>query len=121
MARRPHPGVVVLEVEAGVHARFIVGRRDQAGERRPRLRFEFRGKAVIAPGCAHGRLRAGIVAMGEPGARKREGALGAQRRLGGEKADGRLRVGLLLPQRRLGAPANVTMLGQLGLAAMKAA
>ena len=80
--------------------------RDQAGERRARLRLEFGGKTVLAPGFAHRRLRAGAVAMGKQRARQRKPPFGGARRLAGEKGDDRLRIGLLLPQRRLGAPAQ---------------
>ena len=89
MVRRPQAGIVVLGVKAGVHARLVVGGRDQADENVARLRFEIRGKAVIAPGFAHHRLRAGAVALREERLRQRKMSFGGVRLVGGEKADGR--------------------------------
>ena len=95
--------------------------RDQVGECDARLRLDFGGKTILAPGFAHQRLRAGAVAMGKERARQRKPALGGARRLAGEKRDHRTRLGLLLPERGLGAPAQRRDPGQLGLAAMNAA
>ena len=47
-------------------------RREQAAERLQHLRFEVGAEAVVAPGLAHLRLRAGAVALREQGARERE-------------------------------------------------
>ena len=106
MARGAQPGVVVFDIEARVHARLVVRGRDQAGEHLTRLRLELFGKAVVAPGFAHRRLRAGTIALGEPGARQGEAAFGAQWRQAAEESDGRARVDGLFPERDLGAPAQ---------------
>ena len=85
-ARGAHAGLVVLGIEARVHPRLVVGGSDQTGERRAGLLFKVCGKAVIAPRFAHRRLRAGLVALREQGARERKAALGAVRPLAGEEA-----------------------------------
>ena len=66
--------------------------------------FEVGGKAVTAPGVAHRGLRAGLIALGEERARERKSSLGAVRRVAAEEGDDRARIGVLLPQRRFGAP-----------------
>ena len=103
MARGAHAGLVVVGIEADIHPHLVVGRSDQTGERGAGLPFKVCGKTVVAPRFAHCRLRAGLVALREQGARERKSALGAVRPLAGEEGDDRLRIGALLPQRRLGA------------------
>ena len=112
MMRRTQGGVVVLEIEARIHARLVVGRGDQAGEYLARLRFHILGEAGVAPGRAQRRVGAGAVVLGQPGARERKVALAAERRFVGEKAEDRLWIKILLPQRRLGMAAK----GQRGSA-----
>ncbi len=104
--RRPHAGVVVLDIEARVHAGLVVGGGNKVGERRARLCLEFGGKTVLAPGFAHGHLRAGAVAFGKQRPRQRKSPFGATRRLAVEEGDDHLPVGLTLPQCRFGAPAQ---------------
>ena len=57
MTRRAQAGVVVLDIEPGVHARLVVVRRDQAGEHLARLRFDILGEAGL---CARRRCIAGM-------------------------------------------------------------
>ena len=104
LVRRPQAGFFVFDIEARIHARFVVGRRDQTGEDLPRLRFGVGGKAVLSPSCAHKRLGAGAISCGKKRSRQRKPAFGCLRRLIGEKGDHRARVRLLLPQRGFGAP-----------------
>ena len=83
--------------------------------------FEVGGERFVAPGFAHQRLRAGAVALRQQRARQREAALGGQRLvLGEERAHRRgsaRSFHSIASARRRSKP----MLGQLGLAAMKAA
>ena len=106
VACRAYAGIFVVDIEACVHSRFVVGGRDQAGEHVARLRFDVGRESVLAPGFVHGRLGAGLVAFAEQGARQREAPFGGARRIGSEKLDHRAPVGLLLPQRRFGAAAQ---------------
>ena len=107
VARRPQAGVVVLDVEARVHARLVVGGRDQAGEHlrapAPRRRRKSRPCARLRappPGRRRDRLRQAVRAP----ARSRPFAVRGG--IASEKLDDRASVGLLLPQRRFGAPAQ---------------
>ena len=70
------PAFGVLRIEAHVHARLVVGRRDQALEDIEGLALEVGGELVVAPGLAHQALRAGAVALQQQRAGKRELALG---------------------------------------------
>ena len=115
MARCPHAGVIVFDVEAGVHARLVVGGRDQASKHVPRLRLEVRGEAVLAPGVAHRRLRAGWVAFAQQRSRQREPALRRARRIVSEKFNDGAPIRLLLPKRRFGASAERRNRGPAGI------
>ena len=104
MMRRPQSGVVVLGVEPRLHARFVVGRRDQPGECLARLVLEIAGKAVTAPGLAHRRRGAGNIAAREQRPRQCKATFGGVRRLGAEEIDDGQRVDVFLPHHRFGPP-----------------
>ena len=103
-ARRPQAGIVVLDIEARIHARLVVGRRDQVAKHFARLRFGIGGEAVLAPSLAQRRLRAGTVALDQERARQHEPALRGARRLASEKLDDGAAVRFLLPERRFRPP-----------------
>ena len=103
---RAQAALRVLGIEAHVHARLVVGGRDQVLEDLERLAFEVGAEGLVAPGVAHLRLRAGAVALRQHGAGERKPAFGGGRRLLGEEGAHGRGVGLLLPQHRLGAAAQ---------------
>ena len=55
--RHAHAAVGVLVIEAAVHARLVVGARQQWPEGLQHLRFELGAERVVAPGLAHSAAR----------------------------------------------------------------
>jgi hypothetical protein len=96
----------VLGVEAHIHARLVIGCRDQVVEDVERQGLELAREIVVAPRVAHQALRAGAVALQEQRAGEGEFSLGADRPFLAEECPHEGRVGTIRPQRALGAAAQ---------------
>ncbi|MCZ7642002.1 MAG: hypothetical protein M5U33_03665 [Pseudorhodoplanes sp.] len=98
---------VVLGIEAAVHARLVIGGREQGGDQVERLTFEVGGHGVVAPGFARDLEGGGAVAEREQRARVGKTALGRERAGMCEKRAHGCGVGCrLLPERGLGLAAE---------------
>ena len=100
---RAHGAVGVFRVEAHVHARLVVGARDQVPEYVEDLAFELAREILVAPSLAHEALGAGAVALQQQRARKRELALGGGGSFPAEMRPHGRGIEAVLPERRLGA------------------
>ena len=99
-------GLGVVGVEAVLHARFVVGRREHVAEHLEHAAFDLGAAILRAPGLAHQRRGAGAVALGEQRARQHVAALGGRRLPVRRRRRGPSRRRLVVPQRVLGAAAE---------------
>ncbi len=105
MLRRPQSGVVIVDIEARVHARRVVVRRNQAGEGGAGLGFKIRREAVAPPCLTERGGGAGAVALRHKCPGQREMPFDGVRRFGAKEANDRLRVDVLFPHHAFGAAA----------------
>src|SRR5262249_56215568 len=98
----------VVGVETHIHARLVIGRRNQVVEYVEYWVFEIARKTVVAPGLPHQPLRAGPVALQQQCAREREFSLGGRGSFFAEECTHEGRVKAVRPQRRLSATAQQT-------------
>ncbi|MGA3140290.1 MAG: hypothetical protein ABSD09_15610, partial [Xanthobacteraceae bacterium] len=96
----------VINVEARVHPRLVVGGSYELGKNLSRLSFSVGGEAVFAPRQPDHGLRPRVVALRKKRPRERQASFASQRRIRRKKTDNRARIGLLLPERRLRSAAE---------------
>ena len=95
----------ILGADAPVHARTVVIAIEKVAERLEHVGLQALRQFVRSPCVARQPGRAVPIALGEQHARQRQLALGAGGPIAGEAAN-RRRIAALLPQPRLGAPAQ---------------
>src|ERR1700730_7456698 len=101
----PHSYLVLIRIELAIHARLLVGTRNEVAEGLKHLFLGLSGQRFGAPCAANGVLRAGPVALGQKCTAKRESSLARDGPVAREGADGG-NARMLLPQHRLGALAE---------------
>jgi hypothetical protein len=100
-----HRSGEILGADAAVHPRDMIGARQEVGKLGQHGRLGLGRELARVPGRADRSLGAGTIAGGEQHARERELAIDAGRLAADEAAHHR-RIATLLPQPRLGAPAQ---------------
>jgi hypothetical protein len=113
-ARSAHRCRHVLCADHLVHARLKIVAIEHVAEDLEHVRLGAFGQFFRAERGFRDPLGADAVAFAEQRTRQREPALCGQRLIGGEGVHGR-RIGLLLPQMRLGAPAQQDGAGPFGI------
>ena len=108
--------LVLAAIQEQVHPRLLIARRQQRAEQVEGGVLGFPGHGIVAPGIAHQTLRIGPVAAREHHPRQRELALGRQWRFVFEPGPYRGVVAMVVPQRRLEAPAQEGLRRPAGVA-----